>query len=126
MNEWQIDSLASLDDNVSSFKEFIKSQSIYELDNYFILEYPRIERIFQLTLDQLHYADTLPKDFLLANDAQVVAMTIDGDFIVANDFHTWVIERSFYIEDIECFILPINKWWIAYFNQTLSSSILSL
>ncbi|MGX7030791.1 hypothetical protein [Vagococcus zengguangii] len=126
MNEWQIDSLASLDGSVSAFKDFVTSQAIYEIDGYFILEYPRIERLFQQSITQLADTAHITPDFLIENQASVIAMTIDGDFIIANDQHTWVLERSLYKEDCECFTLPINLWWQAYFDGEIISRILAL
>lgn len=125
MNDWQIDALASLDGTVRSFKQFITEQAINEIDEYFILEFPRIDYLFQQALDQLADDSHWMPDFLYKNQASVIALTIDGDFLIANDQHTWLIERSFYIEDSECFIIPINKWWQAYFKGTLDSAILS-
>ena len=126
MNDLQIKALDKLDGSITSFKTFIQTQAINEIDEYFILEQPQVNENFQQNLKSLFSPETIPLTFLEDNHASVIAQTIDGDFIVANNQYTWVIDRSMYLEDSECFLVTINQWFTAYFQHQLLSSVLNL
>lgn len=54
----------------------------------------------------------------------VVAQTIDGDYIAGTNEQTFVIPVSLYKTDIEVYDLFLSDFFIAYFNNSLTSSIL--
>ncbi|WP_348920196.1 hypothetical protein [Enterococcus rotai] len=58
------------------------------------------------------------------HDFLVVAQTIDGDYIAGTNEQTLVIPVSLYKTDIEVYDLFLSDFFIAYFNNNLTSSIL--
>lgn len=86
-----------------------------------------LEAQFEETIQYLASDETISLDDLSLwqeHGFLVVAQTIDGDYIAGTNEQTFVIPVSLYKTDIEVYDLFLSDFFIAYFNNSLPSSIL--
>ncbi|OTN86486.1 hypothetical protein A5819_003321 [Enterococcus sp. 7E2_DIV0204] len=86
-----------------------------------------LEAQFEETIQYLASDETISLDDLSLwqeHGFLVVAQTIDGDYIAGTNEQTFVIPVSLYKTDIEVYDLFLSDFFIAYFNNSLTSSIL--
>ncbi|MGX6979771.1 hypothetical protein ACWN8V_11045 [Vagococcus elongatus] len=116
--------LALEDDSIVSFKKMLASEKIEEVNDVLIFQQPMVTDVFNNVSQSLYSPYTISNNFLLENEAEVLAMTIDGDFICGNEQYTYCIPKNLLKSDMEKFNLPIRSFFLALESGEEQSQIL--
>lgn len=112
------------DKDIQTFLSYIEERKLFQYLDYFLLDRQRFFPQFQEEMTYLASDTTISQAFLDAHHYHVVSRTIDGDYLAANNQQVVVIPKSFHLNDLEYFNMPMIDFWVALEKGEIDSQFL--